>query len=199
MRTAGVILAGGQSSRMGREKAFTDLDGRPLLSHVLERLSAQVDGVAINANGDAARFSRYGLPVIPDVVENGNTPLRGLHAALCWADQAGYAGVVTVTSDVPFIPRDLSQRLCDGALSHVSAVAASGGLTHFTIGLWRTGLRDDLRHFLVDRGKRRAWEWVAEIDAVVVDWPAEPFDPFFNINTPEDLAEARRLAAEFET
>lgn len=195
MRIVGVIIAGGQSSRMGREKSFVELGGQPLLSHVLRRLAPQVEAVAINANGDPDRFARFNLPVFADRISGIATPLVGIHAALAWAQEAGYGEIVTVTSDAPFIPRDLVARLRDGGRLHAAAVAASGGQAHFATGLWPVGLRHDLAHFLVELKKRRAADWIARIAAAAVEWSDRPYDPFFNINTPDDLVRAVEIAA----
>lgn len=195
MSIAGVIIAGGQSSRMGREKAFVEVGGLPLLSHVLQRLTPQVETIALNANGDPARFAPFNLPVISDRISGIATPLVGIHAALEWAQDAGYDAIVTATSDAPFIPRDLVARLRDEGRVHPAAVAASGGQAHFATGLWPIGLRHDLAHFLVELKKRRAADWIARIAAASVDWPIMPYDPFFNINTPDDLARAAEIAA----
>jgi len=193
MTTAGVIIAGGQSSRMGgEEKAFKFIGGRTIIDRVVARLRPQVDALAINANGDASRFSSAGLAVFPDRLTHVTTPLAGIHASLVWARGMGHDLLLTVPADTPFLPHDLAERL------KAPAIAASGGQNHFIIGAWPTSLADALERAIRDDGLFRVRDWATLVDARPVEWPATPHDPFFNINAPEDLAEAVRLAAEFD-
>lgn len=194
MRVAAVIIAGGQSRRMGREKAFVSLMGTPLLEHAAERLRPQCDTVVINANGDSVRFDRFGFAVFPDVLTEIRTPLAGLHAALAHGRANRFDAVLTVPSDAPFLPRDLCSRLMtDGKAS----VAGSCDQVHFLTGFWRIGLLPSLEKELSSGTLRRVQDWVRMAEAETVVWPCEPYDPFFNINMPEDLAKAERIAAEF--
>jgi molybdopterin-guanine dinucleotide biosynthesis protein A len=206
MRIAGVIIAGGRSSRMGREKAMIELAGKPLIQWVIDRLSPQLGLLAVNANGDAGRYAGFGLPVIPDAVDAG-TPLSGVHAVLSWAKASGLEAVLTVPSDSPFLPGDLVMRL----RGEGPAVAASGGQRHFLTGVWPTGLLPHLEAslpqirypFESDAGTRakseviRVQDWASRCGARVAEWPRLPYDPFFNVNTPDELVEANRIAAEF--
>ncbi len=194
MRVAAVIIAGGKSSRMGREKALIPLVGKHVLTWVIERLQPQCDAVVINANGEASRFDLFGLGVIPDALAGVGSPLAGLDAALAYGRENRFDAVLTVPSDVPFLPRDLCLRLkgCNSP-----AVAASGGHVHYLTGLWHVDLLSKLKEPLASGSLRRVQDWVRMCSAEAVKWPCEPFDPFFNINTPEDLAEAERIAAEF--
>jgi molybdopterin-guanine dinucleotide biosynthesis protein A len=193
MTTAGVIIAGGHSSRMGgEEKAFKFIGGRTIIDRVIARLRPQVSALAINANGDASRFSSTGLAVLPDRLTHVTTPLAGIHASLVWARDMGHDLLLTVPADTPFLPRDLAKRL------EAPAIAASGGQDHFIVGLWSISLVDDLERAIRDDGLFRVKDWVARVHAKAVEWPVIPYDPFFNVNTPEDLAEAARIAAEFD-
>lgn len=195
MRIAGIIIAGGRSSRMGEEKAFLTIGDRSIVARVIERLAPQVATVAINANGPASRFADLGFTVVPDLRNDVGTPLAGLHVALVWARNEGFDAVLTVPSDCPFLPRDLVLRLAAGELP---AVASSGGRIHVLTGLWPTGLLEGLEQAMDGGGMFRVKDWVALAHAVPVDWPVSPFDPFFNVNTPEELALARRIAAEVD-
>jgi molybdopterin-guanine dinucleotide biosynthesis protein A len=185
----GVILAGGLSRRMGGgDKALAPLHGKPVLAHVIERLAPQVDGLVLNANGDPARWAAFGLAVVPDGVPGFPGPLAGLLAAMDWA--AGrYGWIATAACDSPFLPRDLVARLrgAGGA-----AVAASGGRRHPVAGLFPVALRGELAAFIAGGG-RRAGDWADRSGAVAVDFDASPVDPFFNVNTPEELAVAEGL------
>ncbi|MBI3673320.1 MAG: molybdenum cofactor guanylyltransferase [Rhizobiales bacterium] len=198
MTLLAAIIAGGAASRMGgREKLFLEVGGRSILDRILARLAPHADLVVINANGDAARFADLSLPVVPDRLDSRNTPLVGLHACLAWAKEQGLSDVVTVASDTPFLPGDLVMRLQQERQFRSAAIACSGGQGHYVTGLWRAELHHDLHSYLVELGERRAAGFAAHVRSVEVEWPVIPFDPFCNINTPADLAEAQRIAAEF--
>lgn len=196
-RPLGVILAGGLATRMGGgDKALLDLGGAPMLAQVIDRFAPQLAGLAINANGDPTRFAGFGLSVLPDTVPDYPGPLAGILAGLDWAAGQGATRVVTAAADTPFLPTDLVTRLIERAEATgapIALAATSTGL-HPTFGLWAVSLRDSLAHAL-KTGTRRVGAWALEAGAVRVRFPDTPLDPFFNINTPEDLAEARaRLA-----
>ena len=193
-RIAGAVIAGGRSVRMGEEKALLAVGGRTIVARVIERLRPQVTTVVINANGPATQFRGLGLTIVADLRNDVRTPLAGLHAALAWARSEGYVAVLTAPSDCPFLPRDLVSRL---TAAKAPAVARSGGQTHVLTGLWPCGLQEMLEQAM-DGGMYRVKDWVVHAPAVTVDWPMAPYDPFFNVNTPEDLAQARRIAAEFD-
>jgi molybdenum cofactor guanylyltransferase len=198
--TVGVILAGGLARRMGGgDKPMREIGGRTILDHVIERLAPQCDGLVLNANGDPARFASFGLPVVADPVEDYPGPLAGVLAALDWvaANRPDAEWVVSAAGDCPFLPRDLVDRLHRARVAENAelAVAVSGEQTHPVIGLWSVGLREELRHALVEEGIRKIDRWTARYRLATVPWPAEPVDPFFNANTIDDLGEAERLAA----
>lgn len=193
----GVILAGGLSSRMGGgDKCLLDLGGRPVLEHVIERLRPQVGAMALNANGDGARFAGFGLPVIADSMGDFPGPLAGVLAAMDWAGERGATHVITVAADTPFFPSDLVAHLtAPGADLALAATPdpKRGTARHPTFGLWPTALRDDLRAALED-GVRKVVAWADTHRAATVmfdEFPCE--DPFFNVNTPQDLVKARAM------
>ena len=196
MTTAGVILAGGLSWRMGGgDKGARLLAGRPLLSWIIERARPQVAVLALNANGDPSRFAAYDLPVIADSVEGYAGPLAGVLAGLDWASAIGSTHVASFATDAPFFPRDLVARLVaavDGGAE--LACAASGGQAHPVFGLWPVALREALRHAMVEEGLRKVDRWTARYRLATVEFPVTPVDPFFNANRPEDLIEAERFA-----
>lgn len=189
----GVILAGGRATRMGGggDKCLLDLDGRTILSHVIGRLGPQVADLALNANDDPARFAPYRLPVIADSIGGRAGPLAGILAGLDWAAAQGARTVVSAAADTPFLPCDLVPRLMLGAgdMTHPLALAATPEGRHPTFGLWPVALRDDLRQALRG-GLRKVGQWADRHGARTVAFPAAG-DPFFNINTPQDLAQAR--------
>ena len=196
----GVILAGGQATRMGGgDKALLSIGGRTLLARVIDRLEPQVAGLALSANGDPARFERFGLPVLADSLAGFPGPLAGVLAGLDWAAEQGADSIVTVAADTPFFPDDLVARLHSAQGPRGLALAASpdaeGRLRdHPTFGLWPVALRDDLRAALRG-GLRKIILWTGAHQAGRAEWPSDPFDPFFNVNLPEDIATAERLAA----
>jgi molybdenum cofactor guanylyltransferase len=195
----GLLLAGGLARRMGGgDKPMRQIGGRTILERVIARLKPQCDGLVLNANGDLARFARFGLPVIPDSVENYPGPLAGILAGLDWAavSRPDVDWVVSAAADCPFLPRDLVSRLHRARTDNGAelAVAASGAQTHPVIGLWSVALREQLRHALVAEDIRKIDRWTARYTLATVTWPDEPLDPFFNANTLDDIAEAERLA-----
>lgn len=197
--TVGVILAGGLARRMGGgDKGLRLVGGQTVLERVIERLRPQVDALIINANGDPARFVSLGLPVVADGVPDHPGPLAGVLAGLDWAaDHVPQAEwIVTVPGDGPFLPADLVARLHQArAQAGVPfACAASGGWTHPVIALWPQGMRETLRRALLG-GARKIDAFTGAHGAAAAEWPTQPVDPFFNVNTPEELAEADRLAA----
>jgi molybdenum cofactor guanylyltransferase len=199
--TLGLILAGGRARRMGGgDKALRMIGGRSILERVIGRLAPQCDGLILNANGDPKRFERLGLPVVADDVQGFAGPLAGLLAALDWAaaHRPAIAWVVSAPGDCPFLPRDLVARLHQARIGAAAqlAVAVSGGRRHPVIGLWSVALRDDLRRALVVDERRKVDDWIGRHSFASAEWPSAPVDPFFNVNSPEDLAEAERLAAQ---
>lgn len=198
--TLGVVLAGGLARRMGGgDKPMRKFGGRTMLERVIARLAPQCDGLILAANGDPARFASFDLPVVADAIEGFAGPLAGVLAALDWAaaNRPDVAWVVSAAADCPFAPRDLVARLHAARKSEGAqlAVAASGGRAHPAIGLWSVALREDLRHALVVEDCRKVDRWTARYPLATASWPTAPLDPFFNVNTAEDLAVAERLAA----
>lgn len=195
----GVILAGGQSRRMGGgDKALLALAGVTLVERVRARLAPQCGALALNANGDAARFAGLGLPVLADGIAGQPGPLAGVLAAMDWAAGLGAKAVVTAAADTPFLPADLVARLCLGGPGLMLAASpdATGAVQrHPTFGLWPVALRHDLRAAL-EGGVRKVTAWADGHGAGMVVFDSLPFDPFFNINTPDDLATATRLLAQ---
>ncbi len=194
MKIIGAIIAGGRSSRMGgREKAFLELASKPVILHVIEQFEPQVDQLVINANGDPARFSEFGLDILPDALTSLTTPLAGLHAALKFTKSVAAEVLVTVPSDTPFLPFNLAVKLLEKAVVRGAAIAASGDQEHYIIGAWKTELLDDLESAIARDNLFRVKDWVNRASAQRVAWPVEPYDPFFNVNAPEDLRIAEQI------
>lgn len=195
----GVLLAGGLARRMGGgDKSLRQIGGRSILERVVDRLAPQCDGLILNANGDPSRFAAFGLPVVADDVADHPGPLAGILAALDWAavNRPAAEVVLSAATDCPFLPRNLAERLHKALVAEDAqlAVAASAGQPHHVIGLWSVTLRHELRRALVDENIRQVGRWTTRYRLATVTWPVEPFDPFFNANTVDDLSAAERLA-----
>ena len=195
----GLVLAGGLARRMGGgDKARIRIRGATILERVLARLKPQCSRIVINANDDPTRFADTGLPVMQDSITGFVGPLAGILAGLDWA--AAHApeisDIISVPGDCPFLPTNLVTRLqaAREAEKQPLACARSGEWRHPVVGLWPVGLRDDLRRALAEEGLRKIESWTARHGVAVADWPTSPVDPFFNVNTPEDIAEAERIA-----
>jgi molybdopterin-guanine dinucleotide biosynthesis protein A len=196
--TIGLVLAGGLARRMGGgDKALIDLGGMTILERVLACLAPQCARVVLNANGDPARFARFGLPVIADDVPDFAGPLAGILAGLDWIAQNApdIAWMASVPGDCPFLPHDLLARLHCARTEQDQplACARSGEWRHPVVGLWPVALRAELRHALVEENLRKIEVWTARHGVAIAEWPDRPIDPFFNVNTPEDRARAAAL------
>lgn len=195
----GVILAGGRATRMGGgDKGLRAVAGQRLIDRVIARLAQQCAPLALNANGDPSRLEAFGLPVLPDGLPDHPGPLAGVLAGLDWAAGLGVGAIVTVAADTPFFPPDLAARLAAAAGPAGLALAASPDATgrlqrHPTFGLWPVALRADLRAAL-EGGLRKVVLWTDAHGAGTAAFDADPYDPFFNVNTPEDIIEAERIA-----
>jgi molybdenum cofactor guanylyltransferase len=197
----GLVLAGGLARRMGGgDKARIRVGGKTILERVLERLTPQCSRIILNANGDPVRFGDTGLPVVPDTVPDFAGPLAGILAGLDWAAAHApeIADVVSVPGDCPFLPSDLVACLTAArqAEGRPLACARSGEWRHPVVGLWPVALRNDLRKALVEEDLHKIEIWTARHGVAIADWPDRPVDPFFNVNTPEDAAQAERIAVE---
>jgi molybdopterin-guanine dinucleotide biosynthesis protein A len=193
-----VLLAGGLARRMGGgDKCLLPLGPVTILDHVIARLEPQAAHLMINANGDPQRFARFGLPVVGDAVAGFVGPLAGVLTGMRYAQQnlAQISDIVTVPTDGPFVPRDLVARLVAArAAAHAElAVASSGGRTNPVVGLWPVRLADALEQALVAERISKVDIWTARYNLVEVAFSTDPVDPFFNANTPDELAEAERL------
>ncbi len=202
---AGVLLAGGQSRRMGGgDKCLRSLAGRPLLAHVIARVRPQVGPLVLNANGDPGRFAAFGLPVAADVVEGFAGPLAGVLTGLEWAAAQApeCSHVASFACDAPFLPADLVARLAVAVADTGAdmACAASRGRSHPVFGLWPVRLAGALRRAVVEGEVRKVDVWtsryrVATVDFPMTEMPAGPVDPFFNANHPDDLVAAEGFCA----
>lgn len=192
-----VILAGGLSRRMGRPKPALHLGGQTMLARIIGRLEPQAGHIAVNLNG-AGQATIDGNPVIGDTVPGFLGPLAGVLAAMrhVAATTPAATHVLVVPTDTPFFPQDLSQRLTEAMTTRDQiAVASSGGALHPLFALWPVSLADDLEQWVTTDPKRRVRAFIERHPSVTVDFPMADtaggsFDPFFNINTPDDLLQA---------
>ena len=199
-----VILAGGSARRMGGgDKPLLPLQGRPLLAWIIERLARQTEHIAISANGPPERFASFGLPILPDTlpvdpVTGGRGPMAGVLAALDWLakEHPGVDYVVTVSGDTPCIPHDMIRRLdFSRAVSNLPmSCTVSHGRLHPTIAFWPITAREVMHRLLPKEESPKVDTWLRRIGCSYAIWLDEGPDPFFNINTPEDLAAAEERA-----
>lgn len=202
MRIIGTIIAGGRSRRMdGNEKAFLMLEGRLLISHVADRMTPQVEALSINANGDPARFSELGLRVVCDSVASRSGPLSGLATMLDDAAMTpGTTHLATAPGDCPFLPDNLVHRLASSLeTAPKAAIAVSRGRNHPIIGLWPVTLAQHLRNHLETTDRLSVMGFLDTIEWHGVEFDAghpDGADPFFNVNTPDDLETARRFLSD---
>lgn len=193
-----MVLAGGLSRRMGGgDKPLLAVDGRTLLDRTIARLAPQTDCLLLNANGDPARFAACGLEVRADVLDGYCGPLAGILTGMEWAAEHGAQWLLTAAADTPLLPADLRKRLEAARLAANAqiAMAVSDGRSHPVFALWPVALRNDLRRAMVEEGLRKLGAFADRYPLVRVDWPIQPFDPFFNVNTPEDVVALEKILA----
>ncbi|MDK9695863.1 MAG: molybdenum cofactor guanylyltransferase MobA [Siculibacillus sp.] len=191
---AGLVLAGGLSRRMGGEKSQRLLGGRPMIAHVIARFAPQVGATAISANSPHDLHAQFGLPILADLRPGHAGPLAGIEAGLDWAGGlAGVTHLATAATDAPFVPRDLVARCAARIAPGRIVLARSPSGDHPIFGLWPLVLRADLSDWLESSPTMKVFAWIRRHDVVWCDFDPEALggpDPFFNANTPEDLAEA---------
>lgn len=196
----GVLLAGGRSRRMGGiNKALIPVGGTTLAGRAISRLKPQTGALIISANRDPDRFAEHGLPVTADTMVEYGGPLAGILTAMDWAihERPATQWILSAPVDAPFLPDDLGARLwtvvCE--TGKPLALASSNEQTHFVCGLWNTNLRNRIYHLLVERVISRAEAIADSCGYATAHWSHKPVDPFFNVNTPEDLAAAEELVS----
>ncbi|KQY98146.1 molybdenum cofactor guanylyltransferase [Pseudolabrys sp. Root1462] len=200
--TFGLVLAGGLARRMGGgDKALIKIGRSTILDRVLATLSGQCIDIVINANGDPARFADTGCVVVPDSLPDFPGPLAGILAGLDWlaAQDNGIEWLLSAPGDCPFLPDDLVERLHEArrrmGAGMPLACARSGEWRHPVVGLWPLALRADLRKAVTEEGVRGVEVFTARHGIAIADWPDQPVDPFFNVNTSDDVAKAQAIAA----
>jgi molybdopterin-guanine dinucleotide biosynthesis protein A len=200
-RCVGILLAGGLARRMGGgDKALRKSGGISLLGHAIAALRPQCDGLVLSANGDPARFAGFDVPVVADDLPGFNGPLAGILAGLDWiaARRPDVPLAISAPADTPFLPGDLAAHLMDARTKDnaVIACARSGGRTHPAVAVWPVSIRIDLRHALVVEDMRKVETFLQNYSRAIVEWPIEPYDPFFNANYPSNLAVAETILSQ---
>ena len=197
---AGVLLAGGKSRRFGGgDKCLQELGSKTLLEHAARNAAPQVGALILNINGDESRFPDLGLPILHDTIEGHAGPLSGVLSAMeCVVEHAPQVRwIATFATDAPFIPANwvaLVQARITREQSQMGTVS-SNGRSHPVFGLWPVDLRFELRKAMEDEELRKVGAWTARYKLATVEFESDPVDPFFNINTPEDLAVAESTLA----
>jgi molybdopterin-guanine dinucleotide biosynthesis protein A len=196
----GILLAGGLARRMGGgDKGLKVLGGETILSRIIRTVAPQCAGLVLNANGDIARLASLDFPIVPDDVPDYAGPLAGILAGLDWiADHRPECALtISIPTDTPFLPGNLVARLKEARTKAEAdiAIATSGGSTHPVVALWPVAIRQDLRHALVDEHIHKMGFFIDRHRVAHADWPMEPYDPFFNANEPQDIAEAEKIFA----
>ncbi len=183
--TAAVILAGGRATRMGGgDKCRILVDGQAVVARIIRAIGPGAAALALNANGDPARFADLGLPVLPDPVPGQPGPLAGVLAGLDWAAGLRLDWLLTVPGDAPFLPDDLLERLHAVRSPAGLACASSGGQVHPVSALWPVGGRGALRTALA-AGMHKVRAFTGPVPTAT--WSTRPVDPFANLNSPADL------------
>ena len=199
-----VVLSGGRSRRMNqKDKALLSVNNKTLLDMSLERLQVQAKRIAINTNSDCYSYKKYGLPVLPDELQGFLGPLAGVLTAMRWAKRLGCRKVLTVAVDTPLFPTNILEKLVSKMKSGKSDIvfaASSSGKNgqiklHPVFGLWKTDLQESLKIDLRE-GTRKVLDWSSSFKNSYVVFSKEDFDPFFNVNTPEDLSFLKRTIEE---
>lgn len=198
----GLILAGGLSQRMGGgHKALANLNGKPIIETVIERARSQVGDLMISAN-DPEAFRDFNLPIISDLIEGAPGPLTGILSALSWLreNQSHCSWLMSFPSDTPFFPLDAVPRLLAAGHNEKASIvcAQSGGQRHYVFALWSVTILDALEQQVRVEKNFRVWEFQEKLKTCTVDFSTAKGDPFFNINTRDDLAKAQTLAPEFD-
>ena len=194
MRPPAVILAGGRSSRMGGgDKCLLPVNGKSLIAHILAAIIPQTGDILINTNSDPAPFLKFGLPMLPDAIPGFQGPLAGILTGMLWSRRRHprQAHLLSVASDVPFLPRDLVTRLSQSLIDQNAdiAIASCPQGTHPTIGLWPVDLAERLKHDLMQTSIRSVHQWLSTFRVALAEFPS---DALTNINTPIELAACQR-------
>ena len=194
----GILLAGGKSSRMGGgDKCLKKLGDKTILEHVISRSLPQVEALILNVNSQCGKYSSYGLPIVSDVVSGYCGPLAGILTGMEWVKKnfPNCRWLASFPTDAPFFPKNLVKKLFLAVEQKKASLsyAYSGGRNHPVFGLWPVELEQDLRQSIIEEKVRKIEFWTSKLVTSRAEFTSEPFDPFFNINNPEQFKKAKRM------
>ena len=194
----GAILAGGQSKRMGKDKLFLEFNNKKLIEHTIDKVKKYLKKVIIITNQDNEFFSKNNLITIKDCIEGQLGPLVGILTAMKWAKEnlSKCSWIATFPCDTPFFPESIIKSFIGESEKKESLIlcASSHGRKHNIFGLWSLDLYDKLENDLVNKKIRKVQDWTEENGIKNLEFKFKDYDPFFNINTEEDLEFAKKLS-----
>jgi len=194
----GAILAGGQSKRMGKDKLFLQLNNKTLIEHTIDKVKKHLKKVIIITNQENEFFSKNNLTVVKDCIEGQLGPLVGILTAMKWAKEnlTQCAWVASFPCDTPFFPENIVENFIQESEKKESLIlcASTHGRKHNVFGLWSLNLYDKLQDDLVNKKVRKVQDWTEKNKIKNLEFKFKDYDPFFNINTIEDLEFAKKLS-----
>ena len=194
----GAILAGGQSKRMGEDKLFLELNNKKLIEHTIDKVKKYLKKVIIITNQDNEFFSKNNLITVKDCIEGQLGPLVGILTAMKWAKENlhKFSWIATFPCDTPFFPESIIKSFIKEAKKKESLIlcASSHGRKHNIFGLWSLDLYDKLKNDLINNKIRKVQDWTEKNKIKNLEFKFKDYDPFFNINTEEDLVVAKKLS-----
>jgi len=194
----GAILAGGQSKRMGKDKLFLELNNKKLIEHTIDKVKKYLKKVIIITNQDNEFFSKNNLTTVKDCIEGQLGPLVGILTAMKWAKEnlSKCSWIATFPCDTPFFPESIIKSFIEESEKKESLIlsASSHGRKHNIFGLWSLDLYDKLKDDLINKKVRKVQDWTEKNKIKNLEFEFKDYDPFFNINTKEDLEFAKKLS-----
>ena len=198
----GAILAGGQSRRMGKDKLFLELNNKKLIEHTIDKVKKYLKQIIIITNQNNEFFFKNNLTTVKDCIEGQLGPLVGILTAMKWAkdNSQKYSWIATFPCDTPFFPESIIKSFIEESEKKESLLlsASSHGRKHNIFGLWSLDLCDKLENDLVNKKIRKVQDWTEKNKIKNLEFKFKDYDPFFNINTEEDLEFAKKLSIKFK-
>ena len=198
----GAILAGGQSRRMGKDKLFLELNNKKLIEHTIDKVKKYFKKVIIITNQDNEFFKKNKLITVKDCIEGQLGPLVAILTAMKWAKENSkkYSWIATFPCDTPFFPESIIKNFIEESKKKESLLlrASSHGRKHNIFGWWSLDLYDKLKNDLVNKKIRKVQDWTEKNKIKNLEFKFKDYDPFFNINTEEDLKFAKKLSAKIK-
>jgi len=194
----GAILAGGQSKRMGKDKLFLEINNKKLIEHTIDKVKKYLKEVIIITNQDNEYFFKNNLITVKDCIEGQLGPLGGILTAMKWAKEnlTKCSWIATFPCDTPFFPESIIRSFIKESEKKESLIlcASSHGRKHNIFGLWSLDLYDKLQDDLMNKKVRKVQDWTEKNKIKNLEFEFKDYDPFFNINTKEDLEFAKKLS-----